>query len=347
MIAGARPLAAPLLALCCAGCFFSLPDVVTCDADLQTSAEHCGQCNHSCLGGACMAGQCQPVVLASGQKGAYGLTGDNDSIFWVNSGDGTVRGMRKSGDAKTLITVASGLTAPKFTCTSPGDGHVYVTVNGAGTVVRLSKVPDAEPVKVLAMKEDRPWEIACDQDAGGDIYFTTEGGTLKVVSKTGTGLRMVASGIGAGSVAIDSLFIYWTERKAGSVRRIGKTDTTGEAVILATNQLDPDDIAVDSENVYWTSFQGGTLSTVPKTVAMAVTPVEMARGQSSPNGLAWDAQFVYWTTYSGSTINKIDRRGGPPIPLPGGPTKNPVRIVVDSTSIYWTNETGNVIRLAK
>jgi hypothetical protein len=330
-----------------AGCFFSLPDVVMCDADLQSSAQHCGQCNHGCLGGTCMAGQCQPVVMASGQKGAYGLTQDTDSIFWVNASEGTVRGMRKNGDATSLVTLTSGLMSPKFACSSINDRYVYVTVNGAGTVVRLTKIPDAEAPRSLATKEDRPWEIACDQGSGGNIYFTTEGGNLKVVSKGGANLRNVATGIGAGSVAIDSLYIYWTERKAGSVRRIGKDDTTGAAVILATNQLDPDDIAVDSENVYWTSFLGGTLSMVKKTVSMPATPTEMARGQASPNGLAWDAEFVYWTTYAGSTINKIDRQGGQPIALPGGPTKNPIRIVVDSTSIYWTNETGTVIRLAK
>src|SRR5262245_6609359 len=100
MIHAARLLVA-LPALCGAGCFFSLPDVVTCDADLQTSAEHCGQCNHGCRGGSCMGGQCQPVVMATGQRGAYGLTQDNDSIFWVNANEGAVRGMKKTGEAST------------------------------------------------------------------------------------------------------------------------------------------------------------------------------------------------------------------------------------------------------
>src|SRR5215471_1470026 len=34
--------------------------------DTQTSADNCGRCGHSCLGGTCDKGQCQPVTLATG-----------------------------------------------------------------------------------------------------------------------------------------------------------------------------------------------------------------------------------------------------------------------------------------
>jgi hypothetical protein len=40
-----------------------------------TDPENCGACGHSCLGGACSAGVCQPVVLASGLGASIGMWG--------------------------------------------------------------------------------------------------------------------------------------------------------------------------------------------------------------------------------------------------------------------------------
>jgi hypothetical protein len=40
------------------------PDANSCaDMDLATDPEHCGACGHSCLGGACLQGVCQPIAL--------------------------------------------------------------------------------------------------------------------------------------------------------------------------------------------------------------------------------------------------------------------------------------------
>src|SRR5262249_52955723 len=47
-------------------------------AALATDAHHCGACGHDCLGGACAAGACQPVVLvpALGEKSVHDLVVD-------------------------------------------------------------------------------------------------------------------------------------------------------------------------------------------------------------------------------------------------------------------------------
>src|SRR5262245_7861561 len=43
----------------------------TCSEDIEANAEHCGRCGHSCLGGACVQGRCQPRRLAvvTGEEG--------------------------------------------------------------------------------------------------------------------------------------------------------------------------------------------------------------------------------------------------------------------------------------
>ena len=72
------------------------------DATCGSSSDpsNCGRCGHSCLGGACVAGACQPVVLASEQGDSTGggyyaengaaLSGpdriatDGATVFWLD-----------------------------------------------------------------------------------------------------------------------------------------------------------------------------------------------------------------------------------------------------------------------
>jgi hypothetical protein len=55
---------------------------VSCDGsctDTNTDPNNCGACGHNCLGGACVAGQCQPVILSANQSQPTFLTLDGDS----------------------------------------------------------------------------------------------------------------------------------------------------------------------------------------------------------------------------------------------------------------------------
>ena len=55
----------------------------TCEnVDTMTSAQHCGRCDHDCLGGACAAGECQPVVLATATRDIPWLVLDTTRVIW-------------------------------------------------------------------------------------------------------------------------------------------------------------------------------------------------------------------------------------------------------------------------
>jgi hypothetical protein len=53
--------------------------------DVQSSTDHCGSCDHSCGGGACTKGSCEPQVVVSAQDGAFALalTPDGLGVFWA------------------------------------------------------------------------------------------------------------------------------------------------------------------------------------------------------------------------------------------------------------------------
>jgi hypothetical protein len=59
----------------------------SCSAPLETDPLNCGSCGHSCLGGTCNGGICQPRQVAAFDAGnePVSLTVDDDSIYWLAS----------------------------------------------------------------------------------------------------------------------------------------------------------------------------------------------------------------------------------------------------------------------
>src|SRR5262245_45443752 len=60
-------------------------DAPDCDetTDVSMNADHCGRCNHSCGGGACEQGVCQPVALAKDIVELKQLALTADEIYWT------------------------------------------------------------------------------------------------------------------------------------------------------------------------------------------------------------------------------------------------------------------------
>src|SRR5215472_1277771 len=55
--------------------------------DFNTDALNCGRCGHSCLGGACTAGACQPLVVSSNEANPYIMAADDTGVYWANQGN--------------------------------------------------------------------------------------------------------------------------------------------------------------------------------------------------------------------------------------------------------------------
>lgn len=316
-----------------------------CGADLQTAADHCGACNHSCLGGACVGGQCQPILLAANQGSPYGIAVDEAHVYWTNLRAKTVVKIAKNGDPKTRLQVSGGEGDPRFLALD--DTNVYWTEWGRGRVVTAAKSGGAQ--RVLVSDQAQPWEIAADAT---HVYFgSSTDGTVKRVTKDGTSLETIATGADAGAIAVDDENVYWTERQggtAGTVRRWSKREPLGRFVVLATNQSRPSGIAVDREAIFWTTFNGGTINMLAKSAAPLSPPTELARGQYTALGIALDSDWIYFASRSGHTVSRVSRRGGQVVNLPVGHTRGPIRVVVDARALYWTgSESSGVFKLAK
>ena len=83
-----------------------------CDGSFDSDPANCGTCGHGCLGAACVAGQCQPVLLATGTQ-PFSVVVDNTRVYWSTASTvpGEVRSVMKDGS--NPLTVATDLQAPQ------------------------------------------------------------------------------------------------------------------------------------------------------------------------------------------------------------------------------------------
>jgi hypothetical protein len=331
----------------------------SCDADLDSAGEQCGACGHSCLGGACVGGQCQPVVLVSGQVYPYGIAIDDARVYWVakgwdGGGAGVFAASKDGGDLRQLADADN----PAFLSSdelalywaNEGDGSAN------GSIGRVNK--DGTILGPLTFARLWPRGITVDPNF---IYFTNEsdaGGVLRL-NKAGGNLEVVAAlphdgGYGAGDIVLDdaSAHAYWVTEGNGVVGAVPLPPGTGPATVVASNQATPDGLATDGTKLFWTNIGGTAVEEMPTADAAALTTV--IDGLSQPNGIALDPDFIYVTTFQSGRLYRIPRDGGSASYVSAG--DGPIRIAVDEVSVYWTASgcvagscagPGAIMRLAK
>jgi hypothetical protein len=318
--------------------------------DLNSNDKHCGACDHNCQGGACTAGQCQPVVLASGLQSATDLAVDTSNVYWTHwsSNFGGVFSVPiTGGPMKTLASIND-----SFAIATDGT-RVYVTQHLTSGSVFSIPVAGGNPL-ILASGQGRPVSIAVD---GGWAYFANQWtGNISKALLDGTLTKVFASAQSAPpGVATDGSYVYWTCGCLSTSSGVSRAPVGGGTpAVLAVNQAFPLALTTDANNVYWTN-QGttkmgdGSVMMISKSGAPLVT---LADKQNVPTHIAVDAQNVYWTNkVAGGSVMAAPIGGGTPVTLAAGQSY-PSGIAVDATSVYWTNagtgqNDGSVMKLAK
>jgi hypothetical protein len=267
-----------------------------CTADVATDPTSCGACGHDCLGGACVAGECQPVVLESGENGVRGVAVVGSTLLFTRESAGLVR-WRPLGDggATTLITTVTNPTDVT------GDGVViFVTDRTAGLVVKYTAdggllksvsgfdsptgvTMDTLDVYYTIQNQDHVEAMPIDGGAsvtrmsslnypadvavgGGRIFASSGSGILgapidggaPVVSVSPTSRFQDGGGdlIHTG-LTFESGTIFFT---IGSLGIVGSVPMDGGvARVLATGQMDPEGIAATPTAVYWANSGDGTI----------------------------------------------------------------------------------------
>lgn len=106
------------------------PDSGPC-VNTDNNPKHCGACLHDCLGGLCIARQCQPIKLATEAGKPAAINVDATHIYWSNATSGSISRVPKTGGSIEPVFTAVGgvMTGKQFAIR---DGQVYFARNTVG-----------------------------------------------------------------------------------------------------------------------------------------------------------------------------------------------------------------------
>ena len=322
-------------------------------SDLTTEVNNCGACGTKCSAispstALCTESSCL-VTLASGQQNTSGIAVDATSVYWTDTGAGSVMRVAIAGGSPT--TLASGQGTPDVVAIDATSVYwtnegTYANSNNDGTVVKVAKAGGS--LTTLASGQIDPIGIAVD---GTSVYWTnhgssdTNGTVMKVAVGGGTPTTLASGQTNPYSIAVDGTNVYWTNEGTsnnsyadGTVMKAAKGG--GVLATVASGQKEPHGIAIDATSVYWTN-QGD--ETVMKTAIGGGTPTTLASVSTSPAYLAVDATSVYWTNYTDGSLMKVPTSGGTPTIIASSKEARH-GIAIDATSVYWTTEDTGMVR---
>jgi hypothetical protein len=344
-------------------------DAATCSTSIQTDPKHCGRCGHDCLGGACLGGLCQPVILAYDQGGPRGIGVQAGYVYWHNARVGSI--MRVAVTGGDPLVVLDGLTLGEaqsvgFVVDATG---VYARERGRIAKVPLEGVADAAAATVLTTEVNGGTSPAIAVD-GTYVYYAAPP-SISAVPKDGSKpARSIASiqlpgyfnlddALGS-HLSVDDVAAYFTQPTTGLVLRIDKAnlDAGAEAgpaappALLLGNQALPAGTAVTATSLIWTNYGSGSVRSMPKAgLAPGAKPVQVVSGQGAPRRVAVDEALglVYFTNAQAGTVASCPISGcsGTARILASGQA-SPYDVAFDGESVYWSDEIGGTIsRVAK
>ncbi len=304
--------------------------------------ENCGACGHSCLGGACISGLCQPFALVTGQNTPDAILLDATSVYWVNKVPDTGKVLKVAKTGGPPMTIAAMQNNPSSLAL---DGtFVYWTnfVNNGN--VAKAPVSASGFVIVLASNQNQPRSIVVD-GATGTAYWTNFGnGTLSQVNLANNASKAIFFGqSGPSGLANDADNLYWTNANDGTVRRGTRQQNVST---VGSGKGIPLRLVVDTTSAFWTTATGVSVLTAPLPSGATVT---LASGLiANAWGIALSGPDVYFTANGpNGAVLKVPRAGGA-VTTVASQQAGPNSVAIDEKAVYWTNSLdGTVMKLAK
>ncbi|MBX3209946.1 MAG: hypothetical protein KF764_33255 [Labilithrix sp.] len=349
-----------------------------CETDLSKTSEHCGACGHSCLGGKCTDGKCEPFQVAS-VTSPRGLAVDAKSIYVTTFAPSILR-VQHDGKCTpaspcpfefagaTLGDGMGGTAAFRGPVAPVSDGTTVWWINQAGGNIGRRAVAGGT-MTFLNGGPAGSGQNGHLTHAGGKLFWTNAFATTQptthvymadadgTTSAIATYAAPATTFYGKGGIAADATHVYWASEKSGIFKAAfnapvcveGSTCTTP---VTSGGASPSGGIAVDADFVYWTESTG--IRKAPKTGGASTN---IAIDQDAPTGIAVMNGLVYWsnTGTTGATKTSI-RRVDPSKALCDGTAcelvadvAQPEALVAADDGMYWLDgaTSGGVYRLAK
>jgi len=313
----------------------------SCEVDPAVDPNNCGACQHSCLGGACQNGRCQPVTLAS-QVQTYDLAVDGDTVF--ATAGGSVGSVPKVGGTFGLIAPAS-------------NGSLHLAIAGGRIYwddLALSSFPGFDRILSMPVGGGAPQSeredayYPCGFAANATDLFWQEYEQKRIYKRPLAGGDAVAlMDVGKGcAVAADASLVVWIDVGAALTqtgRVLAATPAAfaagGPIMTVVERQFEPGDVALSPDHVYWVeqgdyyeTYKNGILKRAPRAGG---DPEWLIENLWQPIAVAVDATSVYTLEQGNRRVWRMPIAGGTPeiiAQLPG----IPVALALDEQAIYFS-----------
>jgi hypothetical protein len=333
----------------------------TIDDTLGSDADASG-CAIDCLGGACNAGQCMPLAIATDQLGPVWMTQTPDRVFWTND-DGAYGNISSAykADGGLGVLAAYPLADQPWGITTD-DASIYVANRASGTVMQCTLTQCTQQ----SILDDSGIDDTNVAVSGGYLYFIQaiaddisrvpiDGGALQQVALPNTtGFYGEYAGL-----VTDGTYVYWSEPDNGRIYRQGIAGGKAILVLQLGAGSYPTTLLLNQGLLYY--------ATLDNTVAVinadgTGTPMTFTTTARYPWGIALDDTYVYWTEQGDLDNMNVSKGNGGVFRCPlAGCTQpealasnlvGPRGIVVDATAIYFgtfgtLKSDGAIWRLAK
>lgn len=335
-----------------------------CNADVQSDPDHCGTCGHSCQGGTCDAGMCQPVTLASGLAYPYRVAVDESDVYFTVVGtykaeleqslNGMVASVPKAGGAVSDLSQAS-IAAYGLGVDATNVYVSFLTQNYVDLI--MFEKAGGEPVdlgssSVTFMALDVP-----DASATASMIYYLDGYSVAAV-EPGTGsVQLVTTSTPPSGIALAGSEVLFGDSgdwdpstlmgpPVGNGMLMKVSTSGGSASALDENAGSPYAVAADATHAYYTDLFGHR---VVRVALDGSSVEELATGQSYPYGVIVDDDYVYWTNRGGGYWEITASCGGlgslMRAPKAGGDAEVLVDgldcagwLAQDEASLYWVEQ---------
>jgi hypothetical protein len=337
--------------------------ITACDPKyMGNDAANCCVAGRSCGGGACVAGKCQPSLIASQvMSGVEDIQVAGSYVVVAGGCEKRTRRYAKTGGGEFLLPLdLDGECVARVGVV--GDQVYWIEwdgpflqaapLDGSAQARHVGKVPvplTDVTLRQMAIDQQRAYWVTSEPSG---VWFAPLGGSggdaRAVAAQQSTGLA-VETTTDAFGVAVDGSHVYWTDREQHNVRRrpLATLDQNLPGEQIATGGM-PRHLTTDADRVYWVT-EDGFIMAHAKTVGGAAAM--LAGNQTGAFNIIADDHYVYWTrNIKDGTVSRVPKNGGAVEDLASG-QKSPLGLAQECGTVYWTNQNddgpGEIVRITK
>lgn len=305
----------------------------------DTNARHCGRCNHDCIGGKCVGGQCQPFVVATDVEGPAAIAIDETHVYWTNKETGDVLRAPKTGGATeklyagepqtsgdrialfgsdiyfTVAVLDGGvLRCPKTGCNGAPtyvvpklDVPSSVFVAPSGEILFAETVNDGRVARctppctllVVVANDGFPSHVSMEGDG---VFWTRVVPDFSMRAREGAGIPETLLTGAPYEVIATPTEVFWADRSHGIAAYDRSTGTRRRVRVSPTDTMH---LFLHDGGVFFTEESKGNVIACP-VVGCDAGEMVLAIDQGDPRGIAADEKAIYWANAStGSNTGAI------------------------------------------